>query len=264
VSSIEAWRLIVEPSCPGVYNMAVDEALGRSAAETGRSTLRVYSFGPPAVTVGRFQNLDGFLDTSACRGEGVDIVRRPTGGLAILHKDDFTYSVAFPRGGGGASSKDENFSKIARGILNALRLLGIEAGVASHEDEEAGGGWCFSREYGVDIVWRSRKICGSAQRVYDGSLLQHGSLFLKDSSELLERLCPGEGAVRAGQAPVTVAEACSRGVTWDELAGAFVEGFAEELGILLENGSTTAEERRLAEKLSRERYAAGEWLTAGA
>jgi lipoate-protein ligase A len=259
---MESWRIIVEPSRPGAFNMAVDEALGRSAAKSGRSTLRVYSFDPPTVTVGRFQGLDGFLDLAACRREGVDVVRRPTGGLAILHKDDFPYRIAFPLGEGGASGREDHFRGIAGGILAALRLVGVEASVAAHKDEEAAGAWCFSREYGVDIEWRSRKICGSAQRIYAGALLQHGSLFLRDSGALIGRLCPVEGAGLAGRMPVTVPEATSREVTWDELARAFAEGFAGEFGVTMETGALTTEERRLADRLSREKYAGYEWLTA--
>lgn len=260
---METWRLLIDPSHPGASNMALDEALALSAADSGRNTLRLYSFDPPAITVGRFQRIDGFLDTDVCDRQGVGLTRRPTGGLAILHKDDFTYSVVSPRGATGSAGRDVHFRKIADGVTAALGLLGISAEVASHGEAALGRGWCFEMEHGVDIVWASRKICGSAQRMAGGYVLQHGSLFLSENEALLQELAPALGGRLSRSSFVTLDEACGRPVGWREVAEAFVSGFAGGLGVALEPGEFTPEERHRADVLEKTKYADREWVRGG-
>jgi lipoate-protein ligase A len=240
--------------------MALDEALASSAAAGGEATLRVYSFDPPAITIGRFQAIEGFVDIDACGSHGVEVTRRPTGGLAILHKDDFTYCVTRPAGAPGGTDKERHFKRIAEGIIAALRSLGIEADIAAYDGSAPADGWCFEREFGVDIEWWSRKICGSAQRISGGSVLQHGSLFLRDNRSLLERLSKGERGGVSGRAPVTVSEAGGRPVGWAEMAAAFEKYFPAAIGMRLERGEITQAERSLADRLVREKYGSEGWL----
>jgi lipoyl(octanoyl) transferase len=240
-------------------NMAIDEALASCARKAGGvPTLRLYSFDPPCITIGRFQRPGTLVDEEACARAGVEITRRPTGGLAILHKDDFTYAVTCPTGDAG-SSPDHYFRMIASGVTASLERLGIEAVLASHNRRRSSPGWCFDREFGVDIEWRARKICGSAQRISKGSLLQHGSLFLADNSALIAGLSrPGEA--RAGAAPVSVAEACGRRVSREEMAEAFREGFSGALGVRMEEGRLSEDEEGSAAELAAAKYADPRWL----
>lgn len=248
------WRFIRDGGRAGAWNMAVDEALAASARRTGAGTLRVYSFEPPTVTVGRFQQVEGFLDLLECEARGVDVVRRPTGGLAILHMNDFTYSVTTPLERDARASRG-HFLMIAGGIVDALESLGIEAEVVSHRARPAAPGWCFEREFGVDVEWRSRKICGSAQRSWKGGLLQHGTLFMEDSSPTLARLTL-DGLPSGEAVPVTVREAAGHEITRDEMADAFRSGLAKALGVTMVQGELTAGEEELAGRLAVEKYAA--------
>ena len=237
--------------------MAVDEALAESASKKGTTTLRAYSFDPPCVSVGRFQRLEGFIDLDACRTAGVDVVRRPTGGLAILHACDFTYSFTTPFVGDPTGARDRLFGLVASGIVASLALLGIDADVVSHKDGAAPPGWCFGMEYGVDIEWMGRKICGSAQRVARGSLLQHGSLFLTDDGGLADRICCGFSASVGAQRPVTVSEAARRDISWEDMAAAFHEGFSTAHGIELVPGRMEPPETESAAAILKEKYATG-------
>jgi len=232
-STERRWRLFYGGEHEGARNMALDIALSGDVSVGGYPALRLYRFKPPAVTVGRFQDIETSIDEAACAAEGVDVVRRPTGGMAILHKDDLTYSVVIPRGGLPAPAESAGaFRMIARGIECALRILGIEAREATHEDRRKEvSPWCLESTFGVDLEFAGRKICGSAQRVFDKAILQHGSLFLSDNTQLMSRLSfPGEMEPRS-KAFVTLGEAARRDISWHEVAHAFINGFSVALEV---------------------------------
>ncbi|PKQ28903.1 MAG: hypothetical protein CVT63_00225 [Candidatus Anoxymicrobium japonicum] len=243
---METWRFIIDSSRAGALNMAVDRALAVGAAETELTTLRVYSFSPPAITIGRFQAIEEFIDLAVCEKEGIDVVRRPTGGLAILHMNDFTYSVTSPATSSHPIVRDKSFKMLSGGIVEALRCLGLATEIVSHGVQTGCDGWCFGREFGVDIEWRSRKICGSASRIADGALLQHGSLFFNDNSAFLRRVSTRASTDLSEHVPVSLREACGREITWLEVAAAFQDGFSRALGIEFETAEVTVAELEMA------------------
>lgn len=230
----------------GFANMAIDEALKAGAGATGESTLRIYSFAPPAVTIGRFQPLEGFMRPDACLRAGVDLVRRPTGGRAILHLHDLTYSVTRPASGDEIAEGKKTFEFVGRGIAAALRYLGVEAVLSEHDGAGGTVGWCFEREFGVDIEWRGRKICGSAQRISEGSLLQHGSLFLRSNLDLMSILT---GQEMSHEGFVTVSEAAGREVSFEELSRCLESGFREAMDLEMREAAVTEEEEAVARGL---------------
>jgi lipoyl(octanoyl) transferase len=260
--ALETWRLIDDATMTGRENMARDEAEALcSSPGTPAATLRLYRFDPPAVTIGRFQRVEDTVDLPACEREGVTVVRRATGGLAILHLEDFTYSVVMRSRGGRVPGRRECFDSVAKGILSALMSLGVEASQVEHARTEArDGAWCLEGILGVDLEWNGRKICGSAQRVFAGAVLQHGSLFLKDEAETMARISAG-GRRSGGSVGrfASVEEAAGREVTREELATAFKSGFEGALGIRLEPGKLTDPELELAEELGRRKYGREEW-----
>lgn len=244
------WRLIVDEPMSGAKNMARDEALANSPDEI--PTLRAYRFDPAAITIGRSQSIERILSSGGFREKGVDLVKRPTGGLAILHRGDYTYSVTAPLNGfGKREARELYFDRIASSIITALRLFAIDAEQARHGARSPSGGtWCFNSAFGIDIEWQGRKICGSAQRVYDRMVLQHGTLFLGSEEEVL----PGMA---------TVAEASGRGVSWDAMLEAFSVGFSETLGIELVRGEYSPAEEELFRRLYTDKYSLPGWsLTA--
>ncbi len=254
--------MLVDGPGPGPRNMAVDEAIAELAPATGLVTLRLYSFDPPCITIGRFQGLDGFIDVASCKRDGVDITRRATGGLAILHRDDFTYGFTRPldsKAYQARVARDECFREVASGVAAALWTLGLRARVTAHGSGPAADGWCFEREFGIDVEWKSRKICGSAQRIWDSYLLQHGTLFLGELNDTAAVGCVTGGKARSGH-PISVSEACGRLVAWDEMALAFRRGFEDACGVRLREECMRPEEVELSRILEVEKYATGSWI----
>ena len=256
------WRLLVDGAMDGVKNMSRDEALASCARGNAPAALRAYSFDPPAITIGRFQRVPSDVDLEAGAVGDVGVVRRPTGGLAILHANDFTYSVAVPASSAGVSERNTVFSMVAEAIIMALEVLGVQAHQVSHGNgPPARGDWCFESVFGVDLEWRGRKICGSAQRWWAGCILQHGSLFLEEPPDRVGSKVACMRSARSGRAPfVTVGEAAGRPVTWEQVLAAFQTGFERALGITLRPGHLSKEEEELAGRLAAEKYGRAGWL----
>jgi len=252
-------RLIEDGEMPGDENMARDEALVVSVARGFTPALRLYSFRPYCITIGRFQEFPGSIDVDFCKRNGIDIVRRPTGGLAILHHLDFTYSVVLPFDG-NYSSRREAFKLIAKGVVASLKNLGIEASIVEHETpREKKSTWCFVSEFGVDIEWMGRKICGSAQRVFSDSILQHGTLFFDIDEKLMESLT--QGSLASKDKPFcSMGEAAGRNFEWEEVTRAFISGFSKTIGISFFCATFGQFEKEKAEELKQIRYSRREWL----
>jgi len=188
-----AWRLIIEERPrTGAENMAIDEALMLVHAE-GKSApaLRFYRWDPPAVSLGYFQDPRTEVDREACRQAGVDIVRRPTGGRAVLHEHETTYSVVvssdlLP------GSVVETYRRLAAGLVAGLRSLGYEAELAPERATPGGAdspdGACFEVPSSYEIVVGGRKVVGSAQVRRRGVILQHGSILKRLQPERLARV----------------------------------------------------------------------------
>ncbi len=179
--------------------MALDAALLHEAGRPGfPPTLRFMQWEPPALSLGRFQPLDQ-MDLEACRREGIDVVRRPTGGEAVLHKDEFTYTVVLPADMRKPDSVLDAYELICRAIIAAFGRLGLPVHLMRRETGEGANtdGSCFARPGVSDLVHGRAKVCGSAQARRGGGLLQHGSILLRDNASLLYRLLRLDGEQRA-------------------------------------------------------------------
>ena len=184
----DVWRLLDELDVPrtAASQMAVDLALLDEVASGGAPALRLYTWSGPALSLGRFQpEVD--VDAGACRRFGVDVVRRPTGGRALLHGGDVTYAAVFPRPSGAAGSVDALYRTLARALIAGLDRLGVGAEVGRGDGEV--GAACLSAARGADLRAGDRKLCGSAQLQREGVVLQHGSVLCRrlavDESDLL-------------------------------------------------------------------------------
>ncbi len=258
----KVWRLLIDGAMNGAENMARDEALARCADGHAPVVLRAYSFDPPTITIGRFQRVPAHIDPEACTLDDIEVVRRPTGGLAILHANDFTYSVAMPSSGSGARERDRVFDIVAGAIIEALDDLGIQAEQVSHgKGARTRGDWCFEGVLGVDLQWRGRKICGSAQKSFAGCILQHGSLFLREPDADVLSIVTSAEPQRWGEAPfATIREAAGRDVTWEHMLAVFRTGFERALGVVFRPYGLTQEEQRLSSRLAVEKYGDSKWL----
>lgn len=234
--------LLEVPPTSARRTMAVDEALLEAAIARGRdeAVVRLYRWANPALSVGAKQDVPrDVLDR--CAAAGVEVVRRPTGGGAVLHLHDLTYAVVAPGRGMGVLGI---YRWVAEGLVAGFAALGLEASVVEH----AGGGRalaCFALPTGADLVVGGRKICGSAQVRRGGWFLQHGSIPVGDvrarTAELL-----GPPAVDDS----TCVDRERPGTEWDELAGALEHGFrtawGEPSGVRSLDGSERALVSRLA------------------
>jgi len=256
------WRLLVwSAPADGATQMATDEAIWR-AVGAGRApaTLRLYRWAPPCLSLGRNQPASE-VDAEALEQSGYELVRRPSGGRAILHIDELTYAVALPlrdpRARGGVLG---SCHRLSQGLLEALRLLGAEAAVQQNTARPATAPVCFEQPGAYEIVWGGRKLVGSAQVRGRGALLQHGALPLYgDIARICRFLTPTTSAERVRARAITLSEALGRAVSWEESAAAIAQGFASALDLSLLPGQLSDEEQRLAKALRERKYRAREW-----
>jgi len=257
---------VTEP-LDGASNMAIDEALLRfRLAGESPPTVRFFGWAPPAVSLGYGQALDDAIDLTACVRLGIGLVRRPTGGSALLHEApgaELTYSVA-ARGGDFAGADDllETYRVIATGLAAGLRRLGAAAEVVPlvRQRRSPTPTFCFARTGSYEIAAGGKKLIGSAQRRQGGGFLQHGSLLLDADPVRLRAVFPRVEDPLAGVA--TLAAGLGRPAGFDEVAAALAAGLAEVLGSLRPGGLTSAE-TALVERLVAEKYGTAEWTRHG-
>ncbi|HEU4456213.1 MAG TPA: lipoate--protein ligase family protein [Longimicrobium sp.] len=256
------WRLLDTPPAPGAWNMAVDEALAESVRRGGPPVLRLYRWRPACLSLGRNQPARGRYDLAALAARGIDVVRRPTGGRAVLHDRELTYSVALSDGALGGPRPA--YAAINRALVAGLARLGVPAALQPLTDARAPApslAPCFAAPVEGEVVAAGRKLVGSAQRRLEGVLLQHGSLPLEDDqSAVASFVLPGSGDAAAGEgdAPATLAGLLGRVPEWDELAAAVAAGWEEALGARLAADVLSAEEEDRA-RAAAERYAGAAW-----
>jgi lipoate-protein ligase A len=216
------WRLLHSPASAGAYNMAMDEALMAHAARTGQWVLRVYSWSSPTLSFGRNQTAVGAYDRHRLTERGIAVVRRPTGGRAILHDREVTYSVVAPALDAG--DLGESYARINRLLIAALHGLGLDAEVVDRTDpslkdpelERRGPLPCFHHPSAGEITLQGRKLVGSAQWRCSDALLQHGSILVDDDQVQLASFA----TVMTGDIPkpATLRDALQRAPSESEVA----------------------------------------------
>ncbi len=248
----DRWRLLQHGNLDGAWNMALDVALLHAVdRREAPPALRFYGWSPPCLSLGRHQPLSA-VDVEFCRREGVRVVRRPTGGRAVLHHMELTYSVAAPLDGVILPrAAQEAYRRICEALVVGLARVGVAAelapGAASLDlPAPTSTVPCFRAPAGGEVVVGGRKLVGSAMRLHGGSVLQHGSILLDWDG----RLQAGALGLSddSGLRPhvTTVREQLGRPPQADALRAALVLAFADTLGILLEPGELTSHERLAA------------------
>lgn len=258
-------RLILDEPAPGPWNMAVDEALLEAAAAGGQATLRLYQWAEPTLSLGYFQS---YADRDTHAGsEGLTCVRRSSGGGALIHDRELTYSLSLPPESAKGRDSREQYCQAHRAVIAAISRLGGEAGRLSLCDPDRDGNappvepfLCFQRRADGDLLVegphpgavisesvRGRfKVCGSAQRKRRGALLQHGGVLLAQSLHAPE--LPG------------LAELGVLSTTAAELTPVLVDQLAEALDLRPAPGLLNATETLSAERLASEKHATAEWI----
>jgi lipoate-protein ligase A len=232
-----SWRFIDSGENTAVHNMAIDEEL-LSTAQAGNAVpvLRFYTWNPPAVSLGRFQKIETAVDSDACKRRGFPIVRRPTGGRAVLHHEELTYCIV-SRADNPLFPPDVlgTYKVIATGLLAGLKGLGIPAEMVSHGGRHAAlvnkadnCPSCFSSPSWYEIVVNGKKIIGSAQRRLSHAFLQHGSILIDYDPTLEAEVIRGGGS--DGRV-TSIRRELRREISCDEVKGAILSGFSRELGV---------------------------------
>jgi len=268
------WRLILSPPLSGANNMALDESLLEYvAARRQPPTVRFYQWDPACLSLGHAQPVED-ADRERLRTLGWHLVRRTTGGRAILHTDELTYSVTAPIdhpivAGGVLSS----YRRLSQGLLAGLRLLGVEADTAPGRalaQADRSNPVCFESPSAYEITAGGRKLIGSAQLRRVAGVLQHGSLPLcGDLGRICGVLSYGEEAVRATAADrvrgraTTLEQLLGRRVPWDRAAESLAAGFAQALGLQWMTAEPSDAEQARAMALCSDSFAADEWTRRG-
>ncbi len=241
-------RLLIDPPARGSWNMAVDEALLASAASSGEGTLRVYSWLPATLSLGYFQSAaerEGHHASHEC-----PLVRRASGGGAILHDREVTYSLTMPCGDRFDVAAMDVYRRVHQSLIETFATWGIHAQRAGDVPSTGPAEepfLCFARRSPEDIVVGPAKIVGSAQRRHHGALLQHGSILLARSPFAPEI----PGLLEAADQPTAI--------SFEEFIEAWLPHFRCALSVERSPGELTNEEHQAAESWAQSRFATDDW-----
>jgi lipoate-protein ligase A len=267
--TFSTWRLLNTGVSDGATNMAIDESIMKAVAE-GKSipTLRFYGWDPPCVSIGYSQTFDEVIDLKRCRDRGYTWVRRPTGGRALLHIDELTYSVIAPqkevRVAGDILS---SYRRLSLGLVEGFRALHgnvVQADRIDDKDKDEKSAACFDVPSHYEVTAHGRKLVGSAQVRKDGIVLQHGAVPLKgDVSRLVDVLVLSEterNTLRSKllERAIALDEVVGRVVPFDEAAKAITQGFEKALHLEFIPGNLSPFELSVAKRLT-SRYSGKEW-----
>lgn len=266
----KTWRVIEHPPSNGAWNMAVDEAILTGIIRgTSQPTLRLYAWQPACLSLGYAQPF-AEVDTDALKDNGWGIVRRPTGGRAILHTDELTYAVIAherdPRVAGGVL---ESYLRLSEALLEALRLLSLSPQANEKSPKKSKEGFnpvCFEVPSNYEITVNGKKLIGSAQARRQGGILQHGALPLYgDLTRILTALKFADELARERAKDRLLAHATTvemelgSAPDWQQAADAVKQAFQTVLHLSLVPGELTQTEKRRASELHEQKFGHASW-----
>lgn len=279
----ESWRLYLSPPAIGAWNMAVDESILEHVARgDALPTLRLYSWKPPCLSLGRSQPFSD-VNINTLKTNGWDLVRRATGGRAILHTDELTYSIIAPQDNIHFSGSIlESYRHLAEFLLAALENLGIDVEMnekrlpkfdklrkpsrSSKKSKENTNPVCFETPSAYEITVDGKKLIGSAQARQKGGALQHGSLPLTGNlARVTQALSFPDAESRQIAAKKlltrasTVKSALGREIDWETASKSFTRAFESMLGIRLMPEDLSEAEQSRASELIQKKYAHPDW-----
>ena len=264
------WRLLITPPARGAWNMAADESiLEHMGHGDSLPTLRLYAWDPACLSLGRAQPFSD-VDTNRLQARGWEVVRRATGGRAILHTDELTYSVIAPNNEPSvAGTVLESYNRLAQALLLAVKNLELPVELNSNAAQNGilrNNPVCFEVPSTYEITVDGKKLIGSAQARKKEGVLQHGSLPLTGD---LARICQAlvyeselareDASKRLLARAATVESALARAVSWETAAQAFIHAFEAQLGLSLKRGELSESESRRADELVKEKYDHPSW-----
>lgn len=269
------WSFINSGPCSPSYNMALDEALldFHSRGEIP-PVIRFYEWNPATLSIGYFQRSERDIDLQAVKEQQIGFVRRPTGGRAVLHDSELTYSIIvseeYPN---MPQTVTEAYRFLSEGLLKGFQYLGLNAYFSVPDTEEKRDALkkpksavCFDAPSWYELVVEGKKVAGSAQTRQKGVILQHGAILLdldedkllslfkfksEEAKELMRKQLPEKA--------VAINRLTNRTITIPECVEAFKKGFEEALNIELVPYELTDEQKDYVKKLEEEKYANDDW-----
>lgn len=268
MNSSRNWRLMVHGRLPASLNMAIDEALFRLCSNNKGGIfpiIRFYLWEHPTLSFGSSQQFEKAVDINYCKKAGYDIVRRPTGGRAVLHDKEITYCVVARVGDELGDSIQETYRLISEGIIGGLQELGIKVNTYGKEGPEKADKLtylpCFASSTRFEIAYDGKKIVGSAQRRNNTAFLQHGSIMLDfEPYELLKAIGSDPDKTENPANYMTgINEILGRKTDFSEVVPFLVEGFGKRFKAKIEKQDLTADEAAAAGFFNEIKYSKDEW-----
>ena len=241
-------------------NMAIDEAILHYCKIP---TLRVYGWKPSAISIGYNQNIEKEINIEYCKKNNIYVVRRVTGGKAVFHDKEITYSFILPENNNLLPFEiNESYKTIANALVIALKKININAEIRK-VPERIKTNICFNSSNWYELLVNNKKISGSAQRRMDGKVLQHGPILTdfdyNKNSLLFNTNDSFDSIINLKNRITSLKNELNKIINYDELAEAIKFGFRGNFDFDLVDDSLSEDEIRLADKLSKEKYSTDEW-----
>jgi lipoate-protein ligase A len=248
----EEWRLLLTGASSASKNMAIDRAvLVENSKGNVPPTVRFYEWMPSAISIGYFQSLEEEIDLEMCKVHGVEYVRRITGGGAVFHENELTYSIVIPESHSLIPKNImESYGNICGAVMKGLDEIGVNSRYMPINDIISGG----------------KKISGNAQTRKEKTVLQHGTVIIDvDVNKMFSILKVPNEKIKdklisdVKERVTSLKDILGRDVLFDEVSGGMKKGFEKQFGIQLIEGDLTSEEKRLTYKFEKECFSAKEW-----
>jgi len=271
---MKQWRFLFTGENDAFFNMALDEAI-LQFCQSGQSlpTLRLYLWKPPGVSIGYFQSLEKTVDLDKCQGNKVNVVRRITGGRAVLHENEITYSVCasvkeYPELG---ENINETYQKISFALLESLKTLKVFGEWVKPNKERIAltensyfSRPCFMSNSRYEITVEGKKLIGSAQRRGKNSFIQHGSIPLGKGKISLPDLLNEESNREKMKGELedkstNLEKILKREVGYEEVISALKKGFCKFFDVEMVEKDPTHKEIETAQVLKQKKYSTEEW-----
>jgi lipoyl(octanoyl) transferase len=262
---MNTWHLILDAEpLKGSFNMAVDEFLFRSLVGGLRTCVRFYQWERPTASLGYSQKTENVIDLEFCRRNGIDVVRRITGGKLVLHHREITYSVCSSDTGTFTGTLAGSYKLISLALARGLHRMGLEASLAEKSPPFYAKGDlpCFSHPARDEIEVNGKKIAGSAQKRIGTKFLQHGSIPLAHDEDLLKAVS------RLGENPAEIrmtslSEALGRPVDFGWAVSRLVEGFEDFFGVRFDALKMMGADKKRIDDIRTGKYEADDWTRRG-
>jgi len=249
-------RFVYTGYSDGYTNMSIDEAVMIKLRENqSLPILRIYKWDPPTISIGYFQKSED-INFDRCKEDGIMVVRRLTGGRAVLHDIELTYSIIFTEDDFSPFKKKEMFQYIAKALTASLEELGVNAKMAEKSRGDLKSANCFASpaQYEIETPGK-QKLIGSAQVIKNGVMLQHGAIPITTAYSRIDRyLNKDSGAIKSSSA---ITEASGKKISDSELLHALKRGFSHYFPLF--DSTLTDEEEELAHYLAKTKYSTDEW-----